>query len=41
MDTTLIGGGQSKGAGKFIQGGGASNYIVWVRNMGPLVINGK
>ena len=39
--TTLTGGGRSKCAGKFLQGGGAGNSIVWVRNMGPFGVNGK
>ena len=34
-------GGRSQGVGKFPQGGGAGDYIVWVRNVGPFGVNGK
>ena len=40
-DTTSTGGGRSQGIGKFLQGGGAGNSIVWVGNMGLFVVNGK
>ena len=40
-DTTLTVEGRSQGVGKFLQGGGAGDYIVWVGNVGPFVINGK
>ena len=40
-NTTLTGGGISQGVGKFLQVGGAGNYIVWVRNVGPFGVNGK
>ena len=40
-DTTLTGEGRSQGVGKFIQGGGTGNSIVWVRNMGPFSVNEK
>ena len=40
-DTTLTGGGRSQGVGKFLQGGGAGDSIVWVGNMGPFGFNGK
>ena len=40
-DSTLTGGGRSQGVGKFLQGGGAGNSIVWVGNMGPFSANGK
>ena len=40
-DTTLTGEGRSQGVGKFIQGGGTGNSIVWVRNVGPFSVNGK
>ena len=39
--TASIGGGRSQGVEKFLQGGGAGNSIVWVRNVGPFVVNGK
>ena len=40
-DTNLTGGGRSQDVGKFLQGGGAGDSIVWVRNVGPLCVNGK
>ena len=40
-DTTSTGGGISKGVGKFIQGGGAGNSIVWVVNVGLFCVNCK
>ena len=40
-ETTSTGGGRSQGVGKFLQGGGASNSIVWVGNVYPLGVNGK
>ena len=40
-DTTLTGRGRSQGVGKFLQGGGAGNSIVWVGNVGPFSFNGK
>ena len=40
-DTTLTGGGRSQGVGKFLQGGGAGDYIVWVGNVDPFGVNGK
>ena len=39
-DTTLTGGGRSQGVGKFLQGGGAGNSILWVKNVGPFSVNG-
>ena len=39
--TTSTGGGGYQGVGKFLQGSGAGNSIVWVRNMGPFGVNGK
>ena len=38
---TLTGGGISQGVGKFIQGSGAGDSIVWVVNVGPLGVNSK
>ena len=35
------GGGRSKGVGKFLQGGGAGDSIVWVGDVGSFGINGK
>ena len=40
-DTTSTGGGRSQGVVKFLQGGGAGNYIVWVGNVGHFAFNGK
>ena len=40
-DTTLTGGGGSQGVGKFLQGRGAFNSIVWVINVGPFGVNDK
>ena len=40
-DTTLTRGCGSQGVGKFLQGGGAGDYIVWVGNMGTFGVNGK
>ena len=40
-ETTFTGGGRKKVAGKFLQGGGAGNSIVWVGNVGPFGVNGK
>ena len=33
--------GRSQGVGKFIQGDGTGDTIVWVRNVGPFGVNGK
>ena len=41
METNLTGGGRKKGYGKFLQGGGAGNSIVWVVNVGPFGVNCK
>ena len=38
-DTTLTGGGRIQGVDKFIQGGGAGDYIVWVRDVGHFGVN--
>ena len=40
-DTTLTGGGISQGIGKFLQGSGAGDSILWVINVVPLGFNGK
>ena len=40
-DTTLTGGGRYQGVGKFLQGGGAGDSIVWVGNVGTFDVNGK
>ena len=40
-ETNWKGGCRCQGVGKFIQGGGASDSIVWVRKMGPFGVNGK
>ena len=40
-DTTLTGRGRSQGVGKFLQGGGEGDSIVWVGNVGPFRVNGK
>ena len=40
-DTTSTGGGRSQGVGKFLQGGGAGDYIVWVGYVGPFGVNGE
>ena len=40
-DTTPTRGGRSKGVGKFLQGGGTCDSIVWVGNVGPFDVNGK
>ena len=40
-DTNLTGGGRPQGVGKFLQGSDAVDSIVWVRNVGPFVVNGK
>ena len=40
-EATLAGGGRSQGVGKFLQGVGAGDSIVWVRDVGPLGVNGK
>ena len=40
-DTTPTGGGRSQGVGKFLQGGGTCDSIVWVGNVGPFGVNGK
>ena len=36
-----MGGGRKQVVGKFLQGGGAGNSIVWVRNVGPFGVNVK
>ena len=41
LGTNLTGGVRSQGVGKFLQGGGAGNSILWVRNVGPFSVNGK
>ena len=40
-DTIFTEGGISQGIGKFLQGGGAGDYIVWVRDVGPFGVNGE
>ena len=40
-DTTSKGGGRKQFVGKFLQGGGAVDSIVWVVNVGPFGVNGK
>ena len=40
-ENTLTERGISQGVGKFIQGGGAGDSTVWVRNIGPFGVNGK
>ena len=40
-DNNLTVGSISQGVGKFLQGGGAGDYIVWVGNVGPFGVNGK
>ena len=40
-DTNLTGGGRYQGVGMFLQGGGAGDSIVWVRNVGTFGINDK
>ena len=40
-DTTLEVGGRSQGVGKFLQGGSAGYYIVWVVNVVPFGVNVK
>ena len=37
----MTGGGRSQGVGKFLQGSGAVDSIVWVGNVGPFGVNGK
>ena len=37
----MTGGGRSQVVGRFLQGGGAGDSIVWVRNVGPFGVNGK
>ena len=37
----MTGGGRSQGVGKFLQGGGAGDSIVWVRNVGHFYVNEK
>ena len=39
--TNSTGGGISQGVGKFLQGGGAGDSIVWVGNVGPFGVNDK
>ena len=38
-DTASTGGVRTQGAGNFLQGGGAENSIVWVRDVGPYGVN--
>ena len=38
-DTNLTGGGISQGVGKFLQGGGAGDSIVWVGEVGRFGVN--
>ena len=40
-DTALTGGGRNQGVGKFLQGGGAVNSIVWVGDVGTFGGNGE
>ena len=40
-ETTSTGGGRYQGVGKFIQGSGAVDSIVWVGNVGPFGVNRK
>ena len=36
-----MGGVRYQGVGKFLQGSGEGDYIVWVGNVGPFGVNGK
>ena len=38
---TSTGGDRYQVVGKFLQGDGEGNYIVWFRKVGPSVVNGK
>ena len=40
-DTTSTGGDRYRGVGKFLQGGGAGDSIIWAGNVGPFDVNGK
>ena len=40
-DTALTGGGITQGVGKFLQGGGAGDSIIWVRDVGLFGVNGE
>ena len=40
-DTTLTVRGRSQAFGRFLQGGGAGDYIVWVVNVAPFGVNVK
>ena len=40
-DTASTGGGSNQGVGKFLQGSGAGDSIVRVRDVGPFGVNGK
>ena len=40
-DTTSTRGGISQGVGKFLQGIGAGDYIVWVVDVGPFGVSGE
>ena len=37
----MTGGVISQGVGRFLQGSGSGNFIVWVGNVGPFGVNGK
>ena len=39
--STATGGGRSEGVSKFLQGSGAGDSIVWVRNVRPFGVNEK
>ena len=41
MDTNSTGGGRYQYVGKFLEGGGAGDSIVWVGNVGPFGVNSK
>ena len=40
-DTTLTGGGRTQGVGKFLQGGGTCDSIVWIGDVGHFGVNVK
>ena len=40
-DTASTGGGRTQGVGNFLQGGDASDSIIWVGDVGPFGVNGK
>ena len=38
-ENALTGGGRTRGVENFLQGGGAGNSIIWVRDVGPFGVN--